>query len=451
MLLLTIWLCWLEWLLPLPPQVFCSNSSKRRFASKKGLGKFPAPNVLVNYFYSYMFEKKYFLCVMENKKTVARSVFFFALLFLVAVSIGTTKTASASMTVEAFSGFGVSPENFSGLFHANAPITDNGHEYWDYYLTPKTYNGNPSYNAVLYNTYGGTYITGDGEVVFHDRIDNDIYIFSYTDNYSESPYGYGATEDGYSCNPSGEEQVTCGFITENGIAGLLGSSQDLLFTNNCDSSQGWNSGSYFDPPEYAMCGTWNPSCSPILNMATQCGGGVTPPVTEIACTFDFASIPGWTDPLGMFTGFFTELFDWFGCAFNGLLGIFSGFFTSLASNITSGFSSVFDGLIDGISGILQTLFIPESTFLDTQLDSLKSEFSTQFADLFTFYDAVKEANASTFQDRFSGTLEFRGADIPMVISPFSNVPSFVPIITSFVAFLSLAWFLIHKIPELFGQ
>lgn len=399
-----------------------------------------------------MMKNFHFLRVMENEKAIARSVKIFVLLFLVAVSISSTKTASASMTVDELSAFAVTPQSFSGLFHANVPITDGSRQYWDYYLTPSTMNGDPAYNAVLYNTYSGAYATGNGSVIYHDYDDSHVYILSYPDvTGTGAPYGYATTDSGVQCAPGGDS-VHCAIMTDQGASGLLGTSQDILYTDHCDSNN-WNSGTYVQPSEYLMCGTWNPSCSPILTASSQCGG-TTPPVANVGstCTAPFANVPSIIDdPLGFITSIWSGIGNWFSCLFQDSLNYIANLFTTLSSSLVTAFSNATQGIATSMSGILQTLFIPESTFWDTQLASMKTEFTTQFADVWTFYDAVKSAHDnSSFQSHFSGNLSYRGHAISMSVSPFENVPSYVPVITSFVALLSLGWFLIEKIPEIFG-
>jgi hypothetical protein len=111
---------------------------------------------------------------------------------------------------------------------------------------------------------------------------------------------------------------------------------------------------------------------------------------------------------------------------------------------------MFSNLTTSIGNMLQPAFVPDGQVLNMQLDEIKTTFTTQFADVFTLYDSVKNASASTFVNRMTGTATFMGHNINFNLNPFNNIPSFVPIVMTSIIYLELAWFLIHKVPELFG-
>ncbi|MEI7615589.1 MAG: hypothetical protein WCJ54_02660, partial [Actinomycetota bacterium] len=177
---------------------------------------------------------------MKKHNSGAYKSLFFSLLTGIFLFFGFTQVSHASMDVDTFSAFQITPANFSGMFHAYAPLTHNGVEYWDYYVTPSTYNGNPAYNAILYNA-NGVYASGDGSTIFYTADSRGVYILQYDDTFS-NPYGYTANADGNNCQPSGSGSERCYLITDQGLAGVPYLSQDIRLTDNCTPQQGWTSG-----------------------------------------------------------------------------------------------------------------------------------------------------------------------------------------------------------------
>jgi len=380
-------------------------------------------------------------------------------LFLVAfatVAFFGIKDVSASMTLEDFTALTSSQENFPALFNANSPITKAGLEMWDYAITPCS--GACDYNVSLFSA-NGIWSTGDGSFQF------------YTTDFraSEAPYAYGYTFSVYEENLGNATPDLTVFSTALDAPGLalanpvLNSSMSIMFLDDCSSYQ---TASPVDPYEYLQCGTSDPTCSPISATSIQCTQD--PPVTApvLSCTFDFSAIPDWTDPLGMFTGFFSELFSWFGCGFNSIFSGFFDFFNNLASSIGDFFTDLFSGisgLFDDIKAFLyvmtRELIVPSDTSpMGTVInDSISGNWAlmqTKFADFFTIYNIMDSAPASASNSAlYTGELSLNGNSATMNFDPFHTlpIPPLVPQIISIVSYLGLGWFLIRKSSELFTQ
>lgn len=366
--------------------------------------------------------------------------FFMKKFIFIALIFGFFSINSASaMTLDEFSALSATKEDFGALFHAYVPFTQDGYDFWDYAITPLNNYDNGDYGVIFYNA-NGAYTLGDGTgTVIGTTSQNKAYAMNH-DGTNESNYLYSVGSLSF-CNnsnicESGDRYVEFDMPSY--------SSQDIIFLDSCSS--GWQSANYTDPYEYKMCGSWNPTCSPVYSASTFCGGGEpsAPPVGS-TCTAPFSNVPSiLDDPLGWITSIWDGIANWFSCLFQQSLDYISGLFSGLNFNFS------WDGVSDIITNALSSVFIPNPAFLDEQFANFQTEFTTQFADVFTFYDSIKNADADTYETHLSGSFEYKNHAIPFTVSPFQNIPSYVPTITSFVAYLSLAWFLIHKLPELFG-
>lgn len=163
----------------------------------------------------------------------------------------------------------------------------------------------------------------------------------------------------------------------------------------------------------------------LYNDSTDFDSFILPSYTNVSCSFSFDDIPDWTDPLGMFTGFFSQLFDWFGCAFNGLL---------------SGIYSIFSTIIASISNMFSFLFMPSDTFLDNQIQTL-----TDFRDSkFPIFSQISSVLDSGFSDVSSGDSEIPTMEISLYNSQdmqIMNKSVLSPYITQFRFWVSMfLWF-----------
>lgn len=363
------------------------------------------------------------------------------LFFLLFVAIATTcfqvNNAQANTDLDsALENAPDSVEDFADWFENDSPYEKNNLEIWDYIIT--LYNPESVVDfQIIFFSADGCFISGDGSTLamcVPAWSENGVSAYSYS-HFSSGGYSMGSPV-------SVSISTLVGSVFTLSPVEIYQSSMNFVYLEECGSNwQTSNAGS-----ENWLCGVYDNQCTAITPSSSACSS-ISPPATITSCTASFSEVPSIFDDFsGFLTGLWSAVWNWFNCAF----GVLISSFTSLINGIVSSIGALLDTMVSSISSMLQVAFVPDSEFMNTQLSSLSSEFTTQFADIFTFYDSIKDANADTFDDRFSGTLSYDGHNIPFNLNPLDNVPSFVPIITSFVAYLSLAFFLIHKIPEMFS-
>jgi len=99
------------------------------------------------------------------------------------------------------------------------------------------------------------------------------------------------------------------------------------------------SASGVSPDLYRMCGSWDPTCTP-LGLSTSSCTPVTPPSVVVAsCTSTFPDIPSIIDsPSGFVVALWTGVADWFTC-------IFANAITALLSGLNSFLVTFISGLL----------------------------------------------------------------------------------------------------------
>lgn len=90
-----------------------------------------------------------------------------------------------------------------------------------------------------------------------------------------------------------------------------------------------------------------------------------------------------------------------------------------------------------------------------QLSETWLDVREQFADFFYIFDLAKNPPASQTGSAplYSGDFQLAGKTVPVVFDPFHQfpIPPIVPQVTSFMAYFALGWFFIRKSSELFPE
>jgi len=431
---------------------------------------------------------------VEPKKhsSGAKERLLFFLATFVAVAFFSVSDVSASMNLDDFVLTDMTAEQFVSGFHANVPLVKGGLNMWDYSISEAS--GVYDYNVVLF--------TADFQYIAGDNINSSFFTSSLKG--SVSPYAYSyvcshrADNTGFYCYTGSTSQTTTFFGQKAfSIDKPIYSSQSVILTQSCDGNA-WNTTHATVPVEYSSCGSWNNNCSPLYTKASVCGGElITTPIppaeTDLSCTFDFSAIPDWTDPFGMFTGFFTQLFGWFGCAFNSvgswlhdsivttsmIVGDFfgvatdtiGGFFTTITSAISGFFVALGDTLGGWITGAVSSIaefftadwwgdiavfvFAPNVILMDATINSQSDILHEKFPNFFQFYEdfgSLAPANASNVKI-FEGDLSLNGQNAHMVFDPFHTlpIPEFIPTLLTALMYLSLGFWLLRNLSNLFPE
>jgi hypothetical protein len=360
----------------------------------------------------------------KHNNGVSKSVLFF--IFIFGLFVATNNAKASTALSDEIQDCPETPSAFSAWFSNLAPFTRGGHTLEEFVITPST--GESDYNVTFFTSDAGIFITGDGSTqAFY--------------NYQEAGYTYthfvaggcGGASSNYGSGVSTSFGSSIVIDTP-----ILASSSDVYYLDTCNDS--WQTAGQNENQETYMCGslfTWN--CTEKLNIghSSTCEG-TTPPVDPVgaSCTAVFSNIPSIIDnPTGWISGIWSAVGSWFSCLFTSML---------------EGISTLFSNLVTAVGSMLENLFVPDGQAINSQMDDIKDEFGTQFTAIGSFYSSMKNVSSTEFEDRFAGNFQFLGRNVAFNITPFNNVPTYVPIITSLVLYLELAWFLIHKIPELFG-
>lgn len=366
--------------------------------------------------------------------SIKKGIFLFSILLF--FSLFFCKPASASITWTEFSALSADVDSVSGLIRAFGPIdyTYSGIVYTltDYLVIPCTTNCQyVDFSLALYYS-GNPYVYGDGGtfyIVTPSTTQKSFFVQHNTSGSYQTP----SLMSGNSCVLG-----NCKIV--NDIQPKY-TSRNIRFMNNCTNFQTAN---VYSPLTYIKCADGT-SCSPIAYAITGCSSVV--PVASIgtSCSSSFANVPSLIDdPTGWITSIWSALGDWFKCLFSSFYNMLASLINSAKDFLASSFSSAISKISLG-SDEDTTPTQEVSDALQTFYDLMRNHFT----DIFVLIESWNDANTEEYDSGFSGTLHFQGGDIPFSLNPFANIPPIVPTVTSIVAFLSLAFFLVMEIPTLF--